>query len=194
MDAAERQLLDETVRDAITDATVSGADAAAIDKVLTDLGWLEMLDAEPRDATAIVFTALGLSNAASSALDDVLAAALGVTPQSGLAVVLPAYGSWSDAIARATRHEWGVRRARQLRAFDHGKGDRRRPDTLSRCLVMAPNWELVKTARGRRPGGRGGTSCGRRRSGGGCRASRCDPAQTPRAAGPCVRRRPFRTR
>jgi len=95
MDAAERQLLDETVRDAITDAMVSGADAAAVDKVLTDLGWLEMLDAEPRDATAIVFTALGLSNAASSALDDVLAAALGVTPQSGLAVVLPAYGSWS---------------------------------------------------------------------------------------------------
>ena len=95
MDAAERQLLDETVRDAITDAVVSGADTAAVDKVLTDLGWLEMLDAEPRDATAIVFTALGKSNAPSSALDDVVATALGVTPQTGLAVVLPAYGSWS---------------------------------------------------------------------------------------------------
>jgi hypothetical protein len=95
MDAAERQLLDETVRDAITDAVVSGADAATVDKVLTGLGWLEMLDAEPRDATAIVFTALGIANAPSSALDDVIATALGVAPQTGLAVVLPAYGSWA---------------------------------------------------------------------------------------------------
>ena len=79
MDAAERQLLEETVRDAVTDASVSGADAAAIDKVLTDLGWLEMLDAEPRDAIAIVFTALGLANGAASALDDVIATAVART-------------------------------------------------------------------------------------------------------------------
>ena len=94
MDAAERQLLDETVRDAITDAVVSGGDAAAIDKVLADLGWLEMLDAEPRDATAIVFTTLGLTNAASSALDDVVVTELGGAPSPGLAVVLPDFGSW----------------------------------------------------------------------------------------------------
>jgi hypothetical protein len=99
MDAAERQLLDETVRDAVTGAVVSGADAAAVDKVLTDVGWLEMLEAEPRDATAIVFTALGLANGAASALDDVVASALGVAPRSDLAVVLPAYGSW-DAPGR----------------------------------------------------------------------------------------------
>jgi alkylation response protein AidB-like acyl-CoA dehydrogenase len=95
MDATERQLLDETVRDALTDAVVSGADAAAVDKVLGDLGWLEMLDAEPRDATAIVFTALGLTNGAASALDDVLATALGVAPRPDLAVVAPAFGSWA---------------------------------------------------------------------------------------------------
>jgi len=95
MDATERQLLDETVRDAITDAVVSGADSAALDKVLGDLGWLEMLDAEPRDAIAIVFTALGLANGAASALDDVLASALGVAPRPDLAVVLPAYGAWA---------------------------------------------------------------------------------------------------
>jgi hypothetical protein len=99
MDAAERQLLDETVRTAVTDAVVSGADAAAVDKVLTDLGWLEMLEAEPRDATAIVFTALGLANGAASALDDVIATALGVAPRPDLAVVLPAYGTW-DAPGR----------------------------------------------------------------------------------------------
>src|SRR5262245_48963762 len=95
MDQAERQLLDETVRDAITDSAVSDADAAAVDKVLMDLGWLEMLDAEPRDATAIVFTALGLANAAASALDDVVATALGIAPRADLAVLLPQYGTWS---------------------------------------------------------------------------------------------------
>jgi hypothetical protein len=114
MDAAERQLLDETVRDAISDAVVSGADAAAIDKVLTDLGWLEMLAAEPRDATAIVFTALGLSNAASSALDDVVATALGVAPRPDLAVVLPEYGSWSPPgrVESGTLHATGLGTAR----------------------------------------------------------------------------------
>jgi hypothetical protein len=99
MDAAERQLLDETVRDAVTDAVASGADPPALDKVLTDLGWLEMLEAEPRDATAIVFNALGLANGAASALDDVVVVALGVAPRPDLAVVLPAYGTW-DAPGR----------------------------------------------------------------------------------------------
>ena len=120
MDAAERQLLDETVRDAISDAVVSGADAAAVDKVLTDLGWLEMLDAEPRDATAIVFTALGLANAASSALDDVVAAALGVAPRLDLAVVLPDYGAWSPPgrLEDGTLRASGVGTARAVGASE----------------------------------------------------------------------------
>jgi len=120
MDAAERQLLDETVRDAITDAVVSGADAATVDKVLAGLGWLEMLDAEPRDATAIVFTALGLTNGAASALDDVVATALGVTPRPELAVVLPAYGSWSvpGRVERGTVRAAGLGTARVTSASE----------------------------------------------------------------------------
>ncbi len=73
MDAAERALLQTTIRDAIANADGE----AAVDSVLADLGWLEMLDAEPRDAVDIVFTALGETNSIATALDDVVMAALG---------------------------------------------------------------------------------------------------------------------
>jgi hypothetical protein len=88
MDSAERALLEESVR-----AALAGAPTQA-DAVLGDLGWLEMLDAEPDDAIGIVFEALGAANAASSALDDVVASALGVKPRPDLAVLLPPFGSW----------------------------------------------------------------------------------------------------
>jgi hypothetical protein len=92
MDASERALLEETVLAALTDVganTTMNADTA-----LADLGWLEMLGAEPIDALAIVFRALGTTNATSTALDDVLATALGATPGPDLEVVLPRYGAW----------------------------------------------------------------------------------------------------
>jgi hypothetical protein len=92
MDASERALLDETVRDAIVAATAAGG--GAVDRVLAELGWREMLEAEPRDAVAIVFSSLGAANAVAGVLDDVLAAALGVAPRSDLAVLLPGFGSW----------------------------------------------------------------------------------------------------
>ncbi len=88
MDLAERALLEETVRAALAGVSASG------DAVLADLGWLEMLDAEPDDAIGVVFEALGAANAASSALDDVLATAMGVKPRADLAVMLPPFGSW----------------------------------------------------------------------------------------------------
>jgi hypothetical protein len=81
-------LLEETVRGALAGR------AGDADAVLAEVGWLEMLDAEPDDAIAIVFQALGASNAASSALDDVVARTLGVKPRVDLAVVLPPFGSW----------------------------------------------------------------------------------------------------
>jgi hypothetical protein len=87
MDAAERELLASTVSEVLTDTT--DADAA-----LAGLGWLDMLGAEPDDAIAIVFEALGLANASSSALDDVVAFGLGVTARPDLAVMLPPFGSW----------------------------------------------------------------------------------------------------
>jgi len=77
-------------------AAALAAAPANADAVLADLGWLEMLDAEPDDAIGIVFEALGAANAASTALDDVIASALGVKPRPDLAVLLSPYGSWSS--------------------------------------------------------------------------------------------------
>ncbi len=94
MDAAERALLDETVRDAVTSAAVDSG-GGAIDDTLSELGWLEMLDAEPRDAVEIVFTALGANNAVASVLDDVVVSALGLTPRPDLAVLLPSFAKWA---------------------------------------------------------------------------------------------------
>ncbi len=88
MDAAERALLEDAVGSALADP---GTDP---DSVLAELGWLEMLDAEPRDAVAVVFEALGRTNGAATVLDDVIVSALGLTPGPDVAVVLPPFGSW----------------------------------------------------------------------------------------------------
>jgi len=100
MDAADRELLQSTIHDALaahaeanptaaTDAML-GVPARA-DDVLADLGWFEMLEAEPRDAVSIVAHELGATDTYASILDDVFAAALAVEPRADLAVVLPAY-------------------------------------------------------------------------------------------------------
>jgi hypothetical protein len=93
MDAAERALLEETVRAALADH------AGDADAVLAGVGWLEMLEAEPRDAVGIVFGALGARNLNATALDDVVVAALGLPPRADLAVLLPPFGAW-DAPGR----------------------------------------------------------------------------------------------
>ena len=85
MDADDRALLAATVDQAL--ASCHGADA---DTVLVELGWLDLLVAEPVEAVAVVFTALGRENARSRCLADVIASALGAAPGTG--VVLPAYG------------------------------------------------------------------------------------------------------
>jgi hypothetical protein len=93
MDAAEQELLRATVA-----AAIEGAGATPspqyVDDALGELGWREMLSAEPRDAIEIVFGALGETNAPATVLDDVLASALGVEPSADLAVLLPPYGGW----------------------------------------------------------------------------------------------------
>jgi hypothetical protein len=93
MDAAERALLDATVRDALEQ--VAHDPYPKPDDALAGLGWLEMLGAEPRAAVDIVFTALGATNATATVLDDVIVAALGVDPRAGLAVLLPAFARWT---------------------------------------------------------------------------------------------------
>ncbi len=90
MDAADRELLTASVDDALTAAT----GPAEVDAALTQLGWLEMLATGSREAVDIVFTALGRTNRAASALDDVVVSALGLTPRPDLAVLLPQFGTW----------------------------------------------------------------------------------------------------
>ena len=94
IDASERALLEETVRKAIAGAGSAADGGTGVDAVLARLGWLDMLEAEPRDAIAIVFSALGAANAAATALDDVVASALGAAPDADLAVLLPRFAAW----------------------------------------------------------------------------------------------------
>lgn len=95
IEAADRALMEESVRAALAGARGS----AAVDAALAELGWLEMLAAEPSDAIEVVFRGLGAAGCAATALDDVLAAALGAEPRADLAVLLPRFRSW-DAPGR----------------------------------------------------------------------------------------------
>jgi hypothetical protein len=97
MEPSERALLAETVRDAFAAGPSGSGD---VDRVLADVGWLDMLDAEPRDALDIVFRSLGSANATATALDDVVVRALGMQPRPDLAVVLPRFASWDPPAAR----------------------------------------------------------------------------------------------
>jgi hypothetical protein len=93
MEPSERALLATTVGDALEGVVEA-------DAVLTALGWTDMLTAEPDAAIAIVFEALGRTNAESSAIDDVVVRALGLGPRTDLAVVAPSAGAPSaDRIA-----------------------------------------------------------------------------------------------
>lgn len=89
MDAADRLLLETTVRDALANAAPNGA----LDDVLAELGWLEMLGSEPSDAVAIVFTALGALGGTAAPLDDVVVDALGGDPRREITVLLPAFAT-----------------------------------------------------------------------------------------------------
>lgn len=94
IDADDRAGMEETVRGAMADALATAGANADIDAVLAKLGWLEMLAGEPDDAIDIVFSALGFTNATATALDDVLASALGRAPHADLAVLLPPFAAW----------------------------------------------------------------------------------------------------
>ncbi len=94
MDAAERALLETTVRDAL-------ANAESADRALAELGWLDMLAGEPDDAIAIVFEALGAANASATVIDDVVVSALGFEPGPERAALLFGWGR-SLATSRAT--------------------------------------------------------------------------------------------
>lgn len=69
--------------------------AEALDAALADLGWLDALGADPRSAVSLLFSLQGEANVTSSALQQVLAAGLGVEPDRASSLVLPASGSWN---------------------------------------------------------------------------------------------------
>jgi hypothetical protein len=102
IEAEERALMEQTVRGALAAAAAEGV--ADADPVLAKLDWRELLADEPADAIAIVFGALGATNATATALDDVLLAALGREPRPDLAVLLPRFAGWdppgTDASSR----------------------------------------------------------------------------------------------
>jgi alkylation response protein AidB-like acyl-CoA dehydrogenase len=113
MDAADRALLADSVLGALDGA-------ADPDGVLAKLGWLDMLAAEPDDAIAIVFEALGRTNAMSSAVDDVVMHALGIPPSPNLVTLIPSPASPSaDILAGVATAR--VRRAREVLVL--GEGD-----------------------------------------------------------------------
>ena len=83
IEAQERELLERSVKRAVAEHT--GAD---LDRVLAELGWAEVLAADPRTVVSLLFENQGAAGGSSSALDQVLASKLGAVP------VLPAIGRW----------------------------------------------------------------------------------------------------
>ncbi|MFA1541902.1 acyl-CoA dehydrogenase family protein [Actinomadura monticuli] len=69
-----------------------GGSAADVEKALDEVGWREALEAEGAAVPPLLFARQGAATAASGALDDVLAVALGVPAGPGTAVVLPEFG------------------------------------------------------------------------------------------------------
>jgi hypothetical protein len=84
MDGAERELFESAVRR----ATESGT-GAALDDALTELGWADALATDRPEAVRALFEAQGAAGVTSSALDLVMATALGLSDPGAAALVLP---------------------------------------------------------------------------------------------------------
>ena len=89
MDDDERNLFEDTLRRAC-----GSARGAALDVALDELGWHEALSVDPRLAVASLFEQLGSANATASALDAVVASALGLKTGASTGAVLPVLGGW----------------------------------------------------------------------------------------------------
>ncbi len=87
MDPEELALFRESLRQATANHT-----GKALDDALDELGWRDALTADRRAAVSALFDLQGRANATSSALDWVMAGALGVHGP----VVLPPLGSWEQ--------------------------------------------------------------------------------------------------
>ena len=182
--ANERAAMKETVHGAIADA-LAAHEGADIDAVLAKLGWLEMLDDEPGSAIDSVFSALGAANATATALDDVVAAALGQTPRADLAVLLPRFAAW-DPPGRIDADDLEAQGLATGRAASAGKmlvvcGTASEP-----VIVVVPTTTAhIEAVRGVDPDGslrtvriRGAASGATRASPGGCRRAPGSPSRS----------------
>jgi alkylation response protein AidB-like acyl-CoA dehydrogenase len=103
MDGEERELFEKGLRHAAANRTGEALDAA-----LGELGWRHALSADAGAAVSLLFELQGAANATSSALDDVVLAALDAAPVPGAGVILPPLGGW-DAPGRVEGEELAVR-------------------------------------------------------------------------------------
>lgn len=90
MYASDVELFERSVRHAVERHTGEALDAA-----LVELGWPDALTTDPATAVSILFPLQGAAHAASSALNQVVTAGLGVHDTTTLAVVLPSLGRWA---------------------------------------------------------------------------------------------------
>ncbi len=87
MEPAERALFARTLG-----AATEERSGAALDAALLELGWRDALTDDPRAAVSVLFEHLGRTASTSTALDDVLADALGAGVGADVAMVYPALG------------------------------------------------------------------------------------------------------
>src|SRR5438067_8296557 len=94
IEGADLELFERSLRHANDTTTATELDAA-----LAELGWPDALAVDPRAAVSTQFTLQGGGNVISSALDHVLATALGIEQQA--AVVLSPLGHWRPPAQRS---------------------------------------------------------------------------------------------
>ena len=88
IDDAAAALLSESFRRAC-----GRGNREAVDAALSEVGWQDALRSEGLAIVPLAFAELGTAAAASSAIDDVLAASAGLDPDGKTAFVLPAFGT-----------------------------------------------------------------------------------------------------
>jgi hypothetical protein len=93
MDAEDRRLFAEALTKVIASST-----GAALDDALADLGWAEALDEDRPTAVSLLFELQGTANVTSSALDVLLANAMGVEVAAPI-VLLPRSGTYASPTA-----------------------------------------------------------------------------------------------
>ena len=174
IDAAERASMEETVRAAIADALATAATGPTSTRSSRSSDGWRCSTPSRADAIDIVFGALGATNATATALDDVLASALGTEPRADLAVLLPPFAAWDRAGTdrrerppRARARDGSRRHARAscwwcaARRRSRGRSPFRR--RTRRCDAVRGIDPDAGSARGPRAGQRGGRHAPRSR-------------------------------